>query len=144
MDRDDWTQRYASFADRDAARANIDSAIGEWTRNRDAHQLMRELQALRIVAGVVYDGRDLLEDQHLLARDFYITQHHTYAGARRYPLQPYRFANWSGPEVDRPSPTLGRDTREVLARLTTLTDAEIDQMEADNVIGTIPLAERGD
>ncbi len=144
MGREDWIERYAAFSDRDAGRAEIDSAIAEWTRNRDARQLMRELQAMRIPAVAVYEGRELLEDQHLQARGFFITQHHPYAGARRYPLQPYRFANWSGPEIDRPSPTLGRDTREVLARLTTLTDAEVDQMEADNVIGTIPLGERGD
>ena len=142
--RDDWLQRYGSFAERDAARAGIDAAIGEWTRGQDARRLMRELQGLRITAGVVYDGRDLLEDPHLQARDFFITQDHTYAGARRYPLQPYRFAHWSGPAVDRPSPTLGRDTRDVLVRLTTLTEAEIDEMEADDVIGTIPLAARGD
>ena len=144
MGREDWIQRYGSFTDRDHARAEIDSVIGGWTSDRDAGQLMRELQGLGIAAGAVYDGRGLLEDQHLRARDFFITQHHTYAGARRYPLQPYRFAHWSGPEVDRPSPTLGRDTREVLARLTLLTEAEVDQMEADDVIGTIPLAARGD
>ncbi len=144
MGRGDWIQRFGSFAERDAERTEIDARISEWTRGQDARQLMRELQGLGIAAGAVYDGRGLLEDQHLLARDFFITQHHTYAGARRYPLQPYRFANWSGPEVDRPSPTLGRDTREVLARLTSLTEAEVDQMEADDVIGTIPLAARGD
>ena len=105
---------------------------------------MRELQGLGIAAGAVYDGRDLLEDQHLAAREFFITQQHTYAGKRRYPLQPYRFANWSGPEVDRPSPTLGRDTRAVLGRLTALSEEEVDRMEADDVIGTIPLAARGD
>ncbi len=144
MGRDDWLEMASDFVHRDAAREAIDAAIGEWTHDRDARQLMRELQGLRIPAGAVYEGKELLEDQHLQVRDFFITQHHTYAGARRYPLQPYRFANWAGPEVDRPSPTLGRDTREVLARLTTLTEAEVDQMEADDVIGTIPLAARGD
>ena len=144
MGRAAWVQRYGSFSDRDAARSEIDSAIGKWTLDQDARSLMRELQGLGIAAGAVYDGRGLLEDQHLQARSFFITQHHTYAGTRRYPLQPYRFANWNGPEVDRPSPTLGRDTREVLARLTKLTDAEVDEMEADDVIGKIPLGERGD
>lgn len=144
MGREEWVERYETFAERDAARAEIDAAIGEWTRDRDARQLMRELQALRIPAGAVYEGKQLLEDQHLQARNFFITQTHTYAGERRYPLQPYRFANWNGPEVDRPSPTLGRDTREVLARLTSLSEADVDQMEADDVIGTIPLGERGD
>ena len=144
MGRDDWLEMASDFVHRDAAREAIDAAIGKWTSSRDAGELMRSLQDLGIAAGAVYDGRGLLEDQHLQARNFFITQHHTYAGARRYPLQPYRFANWSGPEVDRPSPTLGRDTREVLARLTTLTEGEMDQMEADDVIGTIPLGERGD
>ncbi len=144
MGRDDWLARYGSLPQRDAARAEIDDAIGEWTRERDARELMRDLQGLGIAAGAVYDGRGLLEDQHLQARDFFVSQQHTYAGVKRYPLQPYRFANWSGPEVDRPSPTLGQDTREVLARLTTLSEEEIDQMEADDVIGTIPLAARGD
>ena len=144
MGRGDWIQRYGSFRDRDPARSEIDSAISEWTREREARQLMRELQGLGIAAGAVYDGRDLLEDQHLAAREFFITQRHTYAGARRYPLQPYRFANWRGPEVDRPSPTLGRDTRAVLGRLTALSEAEVERMEADDVIGTIPLAARGD
>ena len=141
--REEWLRNFGTFAGRDAARSEIDSAIGEWTRDQDARRLMRELQGLGIAAGAVYEGRGLLEDQHLQAREFFITQHHTYAGARRYPLQPYRFANWSGPEVDRPSPTLGRDTREVLARLTALAEAEVDQMEAEDVIGTIPLGERG-
>ena len=142
--RNDWIQRYTAFTDRDAARGEIDAVISGWTRDQNAQQLMRKLQDLGIAAGAVYDGRGLLEDEHLLARDFYVTQQHTYAGTKRYPLQPYRFANWSGPDADRPSPTLGRDTREVLARLTTLSEAEIDQMEADDVIGTIPLAARGD
>ena len=144
MDRADWIQRYPTFEDRDSAREEIDRTIADWTRDRDAVQLMRELQGLRVTAGAVYHGHAMLEDQHLAARDFFITQHHRYAGAKIYPLQPYRFANWSGPEEDRPSPTLGRDTREVLARLTALTPEEIDQMEADDVVGTIPLAARGD
>ena len=144
MGRDDWLEMASDFVHRDAAREAIDAAIAGWTSSRDAAELMRTLQELRIPAGAVYTGRDLLEDPHLAAREFFITQHHTYAGEHRYPLQPYRFRNWSGPEADRPSPTLGRDTREVLARLTPLTEAEVDQMEADDVIGTTPLAARSD
>ena len=144
MDRTDWIQRYPTFEDRDSAREEIDRTIADWTRDREADLLMRELQGLPVTAGAVYHGLAMLEDQHLASRNFFIQQHHRYAGAKRYPLQPYQFANWDGPEEDRPSPTLGRDTREVLARLTALTKEEIDQMEADDVIGTIPLAERGD
>ena len=142
--RDDWLPAYADFAARDADRDDLDRTIADWTRVRDADELMRELQRLGIAAAAVYHGRDLLEDRHLAARSFFITQEHDFAGERRYPLQPYRFAHWDGPEVDRPSPTLGQHTRAVLARLTTLTEAELDDMQADDVIGTIPLAERSD
>ena len=47
-----------------------------------------------------------------------------------------RYADPSHTEVDRYSATF--------TWFEPLTDAEVDQMEADNVIGTIPLGERGD
>ena len=144
MGRLDWLERFAAFADRDAARTELDAQIAEWTRAQDAASLMRELQAIGVTAGAVYHGLDLLEDPHLGERGFQITQHHRYAGTKRYPLQPYRFRHWANPRSDRPSPTLGQHTREVLARLTSLTTAEVDQLEADDVIGEIPLAARTD
>ena len=144
MGRTEWLDQFTSFAERDAARSEIDDAIRAWTRGQDAASLMRELQAIGVTAGVVYDGRDLLEDPHLAEREFQIVQHHRYAGTKRYPLQPYRFRNWANPRTDRPSPTLGQHTREVLARLTSLTPAEVDELEADDVIGEIPLAARSD
>ena len=144
MGRLDWLERFVVFADRDAARTELDAQIAEWTRAQDAASLMRELQAIGVTAGAVYHGLDLLEDPHLGERGFQITQHHRYAGTKRYPLQPYRFRHWANPRSDRPSPTLGQHTREVLARLTSLTTAEVDQLEADDVIGEIPLAARTD
>ena len=144
MGRDDWLEMASDLVHRDAAREAIDAAIAGWTAERDARGLMRELQSLGIPAAAVQHGLDLLQDQHLAERGFFIRQEHTYAGVKRYPLQPYRFARWQGPEEDRPSPTLGRDTQAVLGRLTELSEAEIDQMESDDVIGTIPLAARGD
>lgn len=142
--RDDWLERFASLPERDAAREEIDSAIADWTREQQAQSLMRELQSIGITAAAVQHGLDLLQDPHLAERGSFITQHHRYAGTKRYPLQPYRFQRWQGPEEHRPSPTLGEHTRQVLTRLTELSEAEIDQMESDDVIGTIPLAARGD
>ena len=140
----DWQNRWAAFEQRDADREALDAAISERAAERELHELARALQAAGVPAGAVMTGLDLLEDPHLRERGFFITQQHAYAGVKRYPRQPYRFRNWANEAVDAPSPTLGRDTREVLLRLTSLTEAEIDRLHEDDVCGEIPLAVRSD
>lgn len=143
----EWAQeggRWRSLADRRRSLDELDATITEWTRERDAKEVMRRLQAAGVPAATVYHGLDLLEDEQLRARNFFITQEHRYAGRKRYPLQPYRFRNWQGPRSDQPSPTLGRDTRAVLARLTDITPETITQWEKEDVTGTIPIAARAD
>ena len=142
--RPDWLSAYASFPERDAARATLDATIAAWTVERDARSLMRELQALGITAAAVQHGLDLLQDPHLAERGFFVSQQHRYAGLKRYPMQPYHFREWAEPRTDRPAPTLGEHSRAVLSRLTELSDDEIDQLATDDVIGTIPLAARAD
>lgn len=134
--------RWRTLAQRQQDLDALDAAIAEWTRERGANEIMHELQTAGLPAAAVYHGRDLLEDMHLQSRRFFIGQTHRYAGRKRYPLQPYRFRRWRGPREDRPSPTLGEHTRAVLARLTEITPAEIDEWERDDVVGTIPLAAR--
>ena len=136
--------RWSTLAQRQRALAELDAAISEWTRTRDANEIMRELQAAGVAAATVYHGLDLLEDEHLKAREFFITQEHRYAGRKRYPLQPYRFRNWLAPRSDRPSPTLGEHTRAVLARLTEISPETIDQWEREDIVGTVPIAARSD
>ncbi len=48
-------------AGRVAARARIDAAIADWTRDRDAYETMLLLQSSGVPAGVVQDGVDLVE-----------------------------------------------------------------------------------
>lgn len=135
---------YRTFPQRNTQREQLDTDIAQLLRHRDPDHLMRQLQAHNIPAGVVYTGKDLLQDPHLHQRGFFITQHHTHAGDKRYPLQPYRFARWLPPETHRPSPTLGQHNRDILASLTPLTPHDIDALQADDIIGQIPLAARND
>ena len=136
--------RWRTLADRQRSLPELDAAIAEWTRERDAREIMRQLQAAGVPAAAVYHGLDLLEDEQLAARGFFITQEHRYAGRKRYPLQPYRFRHWPAPRADQPSPTLGRDTRAVLARLTDISPDTIDQWEREDVTGQTPIAARAD
>ena len=142
--RSEWLERWGDSEQRKAERAALDSAIAAETADREAKPLAAALQAAGVDAALVATGLDLLEDEHLATRKFFITQKHTYAGSKRYPRQPYRFRNWLNEAADSPSPTLGRDTRTVLARLTSLSRRQIDQFYDDDVSGTIPLAVRAD
>ena len=144
LGRSEWLERWGDFEQRNAERASLDSAIAAEIAEREAEPLADALQAAGVNAALVATGLDLLEDEHLAARKFFITQQHTYAGAKRYPRQPYRFRNWLNEAIDSPSPTLGRDTRTVLTRLTSLSRQQIDQFYDDDVSGTIPLAVRSD
>lgn len=144
FDQPAWLHRWGAFEQREAEREALDAALAEQTAERDAGELTRALQAAGVPAGPVMTGLDLLEDPHLRERGFFIAQTHAYAGVKRYPREPYRFRHWANEAVDAPSPTLGRDTREVLLRLTNLTEAEIDRFHEDDVSGDIPLAVRSD
>ena len=144
LGRSEWLERWGDFEHRGAERDALDSALAAEIAQREAKPLAAALQAAGVNAALVATGLDLLEDEHLAARKFFITQHHTYAGAKRYPRQPYRFRNWLNEAIDSPSPTLGRDTRTVLTRLTSLSRQQIDQLYDDDVSGTIPLAVRAD
>ena len=144
LGRSEWLERWGNFEQRNAERAALDSAIAAEIAEREAEPLAAALQAAGVNAALVATGLDLLEDEHLAARKFFVKQQHTYAGAKRYPRQPYRFRNWLNEAIDSPSPTLGRDTRTVLTRLTSLSRQQIDQFYDDDVSGTIPLAVRSD
>ncbi len=130
-----------------AARARdadlIDTAITAWTEPQPHIECMNRLQAAGITAGAVLNGPQLLADPHLAARGAFIPQDRPGVGIKHYPNQPYRFARAQAIEPRR-SPLLGEDSREVLASLLGLTDAELDQLEDDDVIGTLPIAARSD
>lgn len=92
---------YASVSARHAAHDTLDQLIGAWMAGRDAPQLMRELQADGIAAGMVYNAADIAGDAHLQARNW--LQH---VDDRRLPGLPFHFTRGGG-EVRHSGPALG-------------------------------------
>ncbi len=122
-------------------RATLDAAIAEWTRDRDHIALMGELQRLGIAAGAVLSGPELLEDPQLAALGGFLEQDRPGIGMKHYPAQPYRFRNAASPP-DRRAPLLGEHTNEVLREYLGMSDAELAELERDDVTGTVPIAAR--
>jgi crotonobetainyl-CoA:carnitine CoA-transferase CaiB-like acyl-CoA transferase len=79
----EWSSdsRFSSLEQRLANADALDVLIGEWTHTRDAHDVMNELQAAGIAAGVAVTVEDMLErDPHLAARGYFETIPHLVKG----------------------------------------------------------------
>jgi benzylsuccinate CoA-transferase BbsF subunit len=135
---------YLEFAARCRDADLIDAAISAWTEPQPHIELMHRLQAQGITAGAVLNGPQLLADPHLASRGGFIAQDRPGLGIKHYPNQPYRFARAAAIEQPSRSPLLGEHSREVLGSLLGLSESELDQLERDDVIGTLPIAARPD
>ena len=91
--------------------------LSEWTRQHSKYDVARWGQDKHIPCFPVNTVSDLLEDEHLSAREFFIEIEHPVAGSLKYPGVPYRFSN-SPLQLDaRPAPLLGEHNHEILDAL---------------------------
>ena len=102
---------------------------------------MLALQRVGVAAGVVRRPLELLEDPHLLARNFWSSVDRAHIGPHAQPAPAIREAG--DPYLVRsPAPTLGEYNEPVLRDLLGLSDSEIAALEASGVIGSSLLAEK--
>jgi crotonobetainyl-CoA:carnitine CoA-transferase CaiB-like acyl-CoA transferase len=123
------------FADAAARRANIgalDTAIENWTRQRDVDAITDELQAAGVAAGPVLRPDQLLDDSQLQARGAVVTTVHPVAGERRQLGLPWRMDSLG--VAYRRAALLGEHTRGILIDLLGLSAAEYAQLDADGVL----------
>jgi crotonobetainyl-CoA:carnitine CoA-transferase CaiB-like acyl-CoA transferase len=96
--------------------------------------------AAGVASGVARLPIELLNDPQLHARDFIQQVDRAFIGVHPQPSMPFR-------ETDKPfairtaPPTLGEHNREILGGLLGLSDAEIDQLTREGIIGTEMLME---
>ncbi|MCA9509780.1 MAG: CoA transferase, partial [Myxococcales bacterium] len=134
----DWTgdAELATARGRRAKHDLLDAKLAAWAATRELDDVVARLVARGIPAAPVVDSRETSRHPQLVARGFFETVEHPVVGAHPLPGPPFRYAT-----VDRwvrtPTPTMGQHNREVL-REVGLSDAEIDALEASEVIGTKP------
>ncbi|MEE9280534.1 MAG: CoA transferase [Myxococcota bacterium] len=115
----------------------IDRELATWTRAQHARALMQELQDRGLIACAASDARDLVEDPHLAARDFWAELDHPDAGRHPFPGIAIRLAETPA-TFRRPAPGLGEHNAEVLGGLLELTGAELAELEEAGVIASVP------
>ncbi len=132
-------ERFVDVLSRLRNRDALDAIIADWTRRHDHLELMYRLQAAGVPAGAVVDGRELLADPHLKAREFF--RELDQPGAGRYPVSFGGLKLHRTPaRIIRPAPRLGEHNEYILKELLGLSDEEIAALERDGVIGRVPVA----
>ncbi len=117
----------------------LDVAIGEWTARHDHIALMQRLQADGIAAVAVFDARELVENEQLAARGFWVPITHPDAGTFVFPGFPAQLSATPA-SYRRPAPGLGEHNVEVLGGLLGLGWSELRTLEASGVIASEPPA----
>ena len=122
--------RNAALRRRNASKIN--TTIGEWTRDKDAHKLMAELQEAGVPAGAAQSQADLWEDPQLKHRGFFQWLEHAECGPMPYDGLTYRLSKTPG-ELRMPQALIGQHNEEILKEILRLDEDAI----ADLVIGGV-------
>jgi len=115
-------------------RDELDTAIGDWTSRHSVDTVLQALEEASVPAGLIYQASDIADDPQYRARD--MVQRFDVPGLPSpvgFPGVVPRIddetakVRWLGPD-------LGAHTREVLGGLLDLTDAQIDELYAEEVL----------
>lgn len=126
----------ATAEGRRAEEDRIEVAIRHWTMTVRPDLAMVTLQAHSVPAGTARLPMDLAGDPHLMQVGHWQPAVRPFMGPHLLPSVAYREGNAALPyAITRLAPTLGQHNAEVLRELLGLTDTEIGQLRAAEIIG---------
>ena len=112
----------------------------EWTKTRNAKEIMESLQAKGVAAGVVQRSTDTLEDPQLKWLGAITELDHPAAGKTLYHAIPFRLSGTS-PLTSRPAPLLGQHTKEICRERLKMSEEEIQSLIDEDILHTPESAE---
>jgi crotonobetainyl-CoA:carnitine CoA-transferase CaiB-like acyl-CoA transferase len=129
----------ASIAGRRARQDEIDAAIRAWAITADHVNGAKQLQAAGVPAAPVMPNWEIVSDNHLNGRDFFVRIQHPEAGTHWWPGWPWRFEKTPG-HVTRHAPLFAEHNTEVFGDLLGVSPARYqDELLAKGVTGEEPM-----
>ena len=128
-----WTQesRFATALSRVRHRGELNTLVEAWAMRHTAEEVMRQLQAVGIAAGVVQNAADLDHDAQLTHRGQAVLLDHPEVGRQRYDGPGFHLT--ASPARLRPVPLLGQHNAAVFKGILGLSDAEYQALDAEGV-----------
>ncbi len=127
--------RFADAASRWENQAELNPLIERWTIQRSPYEVMQALQNARVPAGPVLSVDEILVDPHLKERGFFELATHKEAGTHLYPGPSWKF-NKTPLSIRMLGSCLGEYNSQILGGLLGLNEAEITELERQQIIGT--------
>jgi crotonobetainyl-CoA:carnitine CoA-transferase CaiB-like acyl-CoA transferase len=112
--------------------------VDAWLANQHADAVTEQLAAEGVPAAVVVSPSLVTENSQLRHRGFFELLEHASTGANLYPCPPFARIDGIDHWMSRTPPTLGEHNAEVLTEICGLTDADLERLAAQGVIGTRP------
>lgn len=91
---------------------DFEAVLAPYLMSHTAREIVEAAQGLGQPFALVASQRDLLDDPHLAARDYFVTVSHPKAGTLRYPGAPWRMS--ATPWQTGPAPLLGEHNHALL------------------------------
>jgi crotonobetainyl-CoA:carnitine CoA-transferase CaiB-like acyl-CoA transferase len=136
----EWAQdeRFGNVLGRHAHHDELDKLIESWTRAQDHYEAFHLLQRAGVKAAPVLNGKEIYFDPQFRERGQFDIVDQPIMGKR--PVGRHLAAKFDDFVADAagPAPTLGQHNHEVLSGLLGLSDAEIAELEEQQVIATKP------
>jgi crotonobetainyl-CoA:carnitine CoA-transferase CaiB-like acyl-CoA transferase len=123
------------FITRESRKKNekeLDRIIGQWTRIRDRDSMVEEMLQAGLAAAPSRDAEDLYADRHLRSRNFFLKVQHPELGELDLAGLPWKISDTELPCGH--APLLGEHNQYVLQELLGLSDKEIEELRAGEII----------
>ena len=135
LDRPDLLEdpRFETNVDRVEHMETVDAIVEDWTREHEKADAADALLAAGVPAAPVKTVEEVIHDPHLAERGMSVPIEHPKYGPIRVPGPPIRLGDSADPAVE-PAPTKGQDSRDVLRERLGLDEADLDALEAEDVI----------
>jgi len=124
--------RFNTLLNRKKNEEELNRLLGLWTIKRTSEEIMEQLQAAGVAAGVVKNTADMYEDPQLRERDMYWKMEHPEMGQFTHLGQSFRLSETPARPY-RPSPLLGEHTEYVCTQILGMSDDEFVTLMQEGV-----------
>ena len=125
--------RFANVAGRQAAQAEIDGIINEWTARRPPRETEHLLQELGVPAHGVQNAAEIYSDPQVKHRGQLVEVPHPVSGTMWIEDSRYKLSRTPA-KVERAAPTLGQHTQYVLEELLGYGEDRVSQLVVDGAL----------
>jgi benzylsuccinate CoA-transferase BbsF subunit len=125
--------QFRTLATRKANEDRLEEIVTEWTLKQSPEDATQILQAIGVPSFTAYSSKDLSEDAHLNAANFFVNLDHPEVGVRQHVGIPWRMSG-TPCAVRHPAPCLGEHSDYVLSDILGYSTDQVAALKKEGVV----------